>query len=300
MVQGTGAEWALCWIADLRNRLWRLGGDGPLESRAHLVFFLHDEVVVHTPAALADAVVEQAAGAAATAGSLMFRELAVDFPLTTSIVRSVRRRRQAGRSRRVLSRAAAPASGNGLGREPGGQGQAAPAAGCGWLVGARNISITRLGVLLHVVRASQPLGSDSRTTLCQALSDLLRQRARRSSRARSARRASRTCGAISPYRLDGRSGNRWCSIWWERLPVMHVHQPASRRCWPSRASGAGTTRRLVSPSIERFLLEGLDALGEVAAHDHRVAPQVADQVGGEVGGQRRSATTGPDSAGWTT
>nr|WP_246298972.1 bifunctional 3'-5' exonuclease/DNA polymerase [Nocardioides panaciterrulae] len=88
VVQGTGAEWALCWIADLRNRLWRLGGTGPLESRAHLVLFLHDEVVVHTPAALADAVVEQAAGAAATAGSLMFRELAVDFPLTTSIVRS--------------------------------------------------------------------------------------------------------------------------------------------------------------------------------------------------------------------
>ena len=26
VVQGTGAEWALCWIADLRNRLWRLGG----------------------------------------------------------------------------------------------------------------------------------------------------------------------------------------------------------------------------------------------------------------------------------
>ena len=21
------------------------------------------------------------------------------------------------------------------------------------------------------------------------------------------------CGAISPYRLDGRSGNRWCSMW---------------------------------------------------------------------------------------
>src|SRR4029079_3669944 len=29
-----------------------------------------------------------------------------------------------------------------------------------------------------------------------------------------------TCGAISAYRLLGRSGNRWCSIWWLRLPVM--------------------------------------------------------------------------------
>ena len=26
VVQGTGAEWALCWLADLRNRLWRLAG----------------------------------------------------------------------------------------------------------------------------------------------------------------------------------------------------------------------------------------------------------------------------------
>jgi DNA polymerase-1 len=88
VVQGTGAEWALCWIADLRNRLWRLGGHGALTSRPHLVFFLHDEVVVHTPATLADAVAEQATEAAATASSLLFRELPVDFPLTIAIVRS--------------------------------------------------------------------------------------------------------------------------------------------------------------------------------------------------------------------
>ena len=88
VVQGTGAEWALCWIAELRNRLWLLGGDGPLESRPHLVFFLHDEVVVHTPAALADAVAEQATQAAATAAGLVFRDLAIDFPLNISVVRS--------------------------------------------------------------------------------------------------------------------------------------------------------------------------------------------------------------------
>jgi DNA polymerase-1 len=87
-VQGTGAEWALCWIADLRNRLWRLGDSGLLTSRPHLVFFLHDEVVVHTPAGLADAVAEQANQAAATAGALLFRDLGIDFPLNTSIVRS--------------------------------------------------------------------------------------------------------------------------------------------------------------------------------------------------------------------
>ncbi|QCW51606.2 bifunctional 3'-5' exonuclease/DNA polymerase [Nocardioides dongxiaopingii] len=87
VVQGTGAEWALCWIADLRNRLWRLGS-GRLESRPHLVFFLHDEVVVHAPAELADAVAAQAVEAAATASALLFRGLAVDFPLSTSVVRS--------------------------------------------------------------------------------------------------------------------------------------------------------------------------------------------------------------------
>ncbi|GAA5119369.1 bifunctional 3'-5' exonuclease/DNA polymerase [Alloalcanivorax gelatiniphagus] len=88
VVQGTGAEWALCWLADLRNRLWRLGADGPLERRPHLVFFLHDEVVVHAPAALADAVSDAATEAATAAGRLLFRELPIDFPLNVSVVRS--------------------------------------------------------------------------------------------------------------------------------------------------------------------------------------------------------------------
>jgi DNA polymerase-1 len=87
VVQGTGAEWALCWIADLRNRLWRLA-DGPLDSRPHLVFFLHDEVVVHTPGRLADTVAAQVAEAAATAAGLLFRDRTIDFPLNISIVRS--------------------------------------------------------------------------------------------------------------------------------------------------------------------------------------------------------------------
>ena len=86
VVQGTGAEWALCWIADLRNRLWRLS-DGPLTSRPHLVFFLHDEVVVHTPAHLADAVTTEVTEAASSAGRLLFRDAPVDFPLNISAVR---------------------------------------------------------------------------------------------------------------------------------------------------------------------------------------------------------------------
>ncbi len=88
VVQGTGAEWALCWIADLRNRLWRLSDDGGLADRPHLVFFVHDEVVVHAPAALADTVTREVGEAATTAAQLLFRDVAVDFPLNISVVTS--------------------------------------------------------------------------------------------------------------------------------------------------------------------------------------------------------------------
>ncbi|MFW3171645.1 bifunctional 3'-5' exonuclease/DNA polymerase [Geodermatophilus sp. CPCC 206100] len=88
VVQGTGAEWALCWLADLRNRLWRLGGSGTVAERPHLVFFLHDEVVVHTPEALAGAVAAEVRAAAVTAGRLLFGGFPVDFPLDVAVVRS--------------------------------------------------------------------------------------------------------------------------------------------------------------------------------------------------------------------
>ncbi len=88
VVQGTGAEWALCWLADLRNRLWRLGGTGTPAERPHLAFFLHDEVVVHTPEHLAAAVAAEVRSAAATAGRLLFGAFPVDFPLDVSVVRS--------------------------------------------------------------------------------------------------------------------------------------------------------------------------------------------------------------------
>lgn len=87
VVQGTAAEWALCWLADLRNRLWRLG-EGDLRDRPHLVFFLHDEVLVHTPEHLADAVAEEVRLAAAEAGRLLFGGFPVDFPLDVAVVRS--------------------------------------------------------------------------------------------------------------------------------------------------------------------------------------------------------------------
>jgi DNA polymerase I len=87
VVQGTGAEWALCWLADLRNRLWRLGS-GTVGQRPHLVFFLHDEVLVHTPEHLADEVVAEVRAAAAEAGRLLFGTFPVDFPLDVAVVAS--------------------------------------------------------------------------------------------------------------------------------------------------------------------------------------------------------------------
>jgi DNA polymerase-1 len=87
VVQGTGAEWALCWLADLRNRLWRLGA-GELADRPHLVLFLHDEVVVHTPAGLAGEVTAAVRTAAVEAGRLLFGSFPVDFPLDVSVVDS--------------------------------------------------------------------------------------------------------------------------------------------------------------------------------------------------------------------
>ena len=87
IVQGTAAEWALCWMAGLRNRLWALA-DGALVDRPHLVFFLHDEVMVHAPAHLADQVAEEIRAAAVDAGRLLFGAMPVDFPVTVAIVDS--------------------------------------------------------------------------------------------------------------------------------------------------------------------------------------------------------------------
>jgi DNA polymerase-1 len=83
VVQGTAAEWALCWLAELRRRLSAMPGE---EGRPELVYFLHDEVLVHTPAALADGVADAVREAAAAAGRLLFGGFPVDFPLEVAVV----------------------------------------------------------------------------------------------------------------------------------------------------------------------------------------------------------------------
>ena len=86
VVQGSAAEWALCWMASLRIRLHALSGEAWLTDAPHLVFFLHDEVVVHCPERLAERVAEEVRAAAAEAGRLLFGQLPVTFPVTVAIV----------------------------------------------------------------------------------------------------------------------------------------------------------------------------------------------------------------------
>ena len=85
VVQGTAAEWALCWMGSLRRRLWALGG-GSLPEKPHLAFFLHDELLVHTPASFADEVADAMRESAAEAGRLLFGTVPVEFALSVAIV----------------------------------------------------------------------------------------------------------------------------------------------------------------------------------------------------------------------
>lgn len=86
VVQGTAAEWALCWMAGLRRSLHELSAGSWLTDSPHLVFFMHDEIVVHTPASLTDAVVDAVHTAASGAGRLLFGATPVEFPLSVAVV----------------------------------------------------------------------------------------------------------------------------------------------------------------------------------------------------------------------
>jgi len=77
VVQATAAEWALALLATVRTQL---------PAPAHLVFFQHDEIIVHTPAELAPAVVAAVEAAGETARRLLFGDTVVRFPLGISTV----------------------------------------------------------------------------------------------------------------------------------------------------------------------------------------------------------------------
>ncbi|WP_333924958.1 hypothetical protein [Sphingomonas sp. LR61] len=55
--------------------------DGP-----HLVFFVHDEIVVHAPEEHAEWVATQIREAAVDAGRLLFQDFPVTFPLSVAVV----------------------------------------------------------------------------------------------------------------------------------------------------------------------------------------------------------------------
>ncbi|MER7188916.1 bifunctional 3'-5' exonuclease/DNA polymerase [Streptomyces flaveolus] len=78
VVQGSAADWALLMLAALRQAC--------ADMAAELVFFQHDEVIVHCPRQEADTVVAAIREAADLAGRLTFGRTPVRFPFTTAVV----------------------------------------------------------------------------------------------------------------------------------------------------------------------------------------------------------------------
>jgi DNA polymerase-1 len=78
VVQASAADWALVLLAAVRRRLAGQAG--------HLVFFQHDEVVVHCPRDDAGRVAAEVRDAAAESGRLVFGDTAVRFPLSVAVV----------------------------------------------------------------------------------------------------------------------------------------------------------------------------------------------------------------------
>jgi DNA polymerase-1 len=80
VIQATAAEWALALLATLRAAL--------AGSPARIVFFQHDEVIVHAPVEIADEVADAVRSAAATASRLLFGDTPVRFPVGVAVVES--------------------------------------------------------------------------------------------------------------------------------------------------------------------------------------------------------------------
>jgi DNA polymerase-1 len=78
VIQGSAAEWALALLATLRQKL--------ANTSAEMVFFLHDEVVLHCEQADAELVREAVAASAVEAARLVFGETPVRFPLHLATV----------------------------------------------------------------------------------------------------------------------------------------------------------------------------------------------------------------------
>ncbi|TDP97867.1 bifunctional 3'-5' exonuclease/DNA polymerase [Labedaea rhizosphaerae] len=80
VVQASAADWASTLLATLRRRL------AATAPAAELVFFQHDEVLVHCPADQAETVAAEVTASAQEASDLVFPGTAVRFPLQANIV----------------------------------------------------------------------------------------------------------------------------------------------------------------------------------------------------------------------
>jgi DNA polymerase-1 len=85
VIQASAADWALALIAALRRRLAEIPAAGH-GGRPRLVFFQHDEIVVHSPEPLAEAVAAAVTASADEARRLVFGDTPVRFPMDTHIV----------------------------------------------------------------------------------------------------------------------------------------------------------------------------------------------------------------------
>lgn len=86
VVQGSAADWAACWLAELRRRLRTLRAERNVQ--AELVFFLHDEVMVHAPEELVTDCIKAIEDAAKAAKELLFGPIPVEFPVSVAVVDS--------------------------------------------------------------------------------------------------------------------------------------------------------------------------------------------------------------------
>jgi DNA polymerase I len=86
VVQGSAADWASCWLAELRRRLRALRDNG--SPSGELVFFLHDEVMVHAPVEAVEACTRAIEEAAEAAKELLFGPIPVEFPVSLAVVDS--------------------------------------------------------------------------------------------------------------------------------------------------------------------------------------------------------------------
>jgi DNA polymerase-1 len=86
VVQASAADWALVLLAAVRRRL-AAAPTGPWSpsTAPHLVFFQHDEVLVHCPDEDAERVAEVVAEAAEESRRLVFGDTAVRFPLAVAV-----------------------------------------------------------------------------------------------------------------------------------------------------------------------------------------------------------------------